>query len=66
VIELKGGGLTIKVKGGELSVSQVRFPEHSWTSATVDGQAVKRDDDLILLSKERTLKAGEQLVIVLS
>jgi non-lysosomal glucosylceramidase len=66
VIELKRTGLTIKVRGGELSVSQVRFPEHSWASATVDGQAVRRDDDLILLGKERTLKAGEQLVIVLS
>jgi non-lysosomal glucosylceramidase len=66
VIELKGGGLTIKVRGGELSVSQVRFPEHSWASATVDGQVVRRRDDLILLTEERTLKAGEKLVIALS
>jgi non-lysosomal glucosylceramidase len=66
VIELKGDGLTIKVRGGELSVSRVRFPEHSGASATVDGQAARRDDDLILLGEERSLKAGEQLVIALS
>jgi uncharacterized protein (DUF608 family) len=66
VIELRGGGLTIKVRGGELSLSQVRFSEDSWVSAAVDGQAVRRDQDLILLGKERSLKAGEQLVIALS
>jgi non-lysosomal glucosylceramidase len=66
VIELKGPGLTIKVRGGELSVSRLRLPGYSWSTATVDGQTAGRDDDAVLLRTARTVKAGEQLVIALS
>jgi non-lysosomal glucosylceramidase len=62
VIELRGSTVILAVKGGELVVSRLRLPGLLGT-ATVDGQAVKRDGDMVLLGKQRVLKAGDRLML---
>jgi hypothetical protein len=62
VVELKGSTVTLIVKGGDLTVSNLRMPGLSG-AATVDGQAVRRNGDLILLGKHHTLRAGDRLVV---
>ena len=62
VVELKGTTVTLTVKGGQLAVSQLRFPEHSGV-ATVQGQVAARNGDLILLGRLHTLQAGDGLVV---
>jgi uncharacterized protein (DUF608 family) len=62
VVELKGSTVTLTVKGGELAVSKLRLPSFPG-AAVVDGQTAQRDGALILLGKERTLRAGDRLVV---
>jgi non-lysosomal glucosylceramidase len=62
VVELKESTVTLKVKGGELAVSKLRLPDRSG-AVTVDGQAAERNGDVILLGRQRTLKAGDRLVV---
>ena len=62
MVEMKGSTLTLTVKGGELSVSRLRLPRLSGT-ATVEGQAVERDGDVILLGRHHSLQAGDRLVV---
>jgi hypothetical protein len=66
VIELTGASVTLFVKGGELTVSRLRLPGRSGDAAVVDGQAAHRDGDLVMLGKERTLKAGDRLAVELN
>ena len=58
--------MNITVKGGELTVSRLRLPGCSWSTATVDGQTAGRDDDAVLLLTVRTLKAGDCLTVELN
>jgi non-lysosomal glucosylceramidase len=62
VVELKGSTVTLTVKGGELAVSRLRFPGRSGRT-TVQGQVAARDGDVILLGRDHTLQAGDDLVI---
>jgi uncharacterized protein (DUF608 family) len=61
-VELKGSTVTLTVKGGELAVSKLRLPRIAG-SPTVEGQAAKRDGDVILLGRRHTLQAGDRLVV---
>ena len=63
VVELKGSSINLIVKGGELTVSQLRLPGGSRGVAVVDGQSADRDGDLIVFAKERIVKAGDRLVV---
>jgi hypothetical protein len=62
VVELKGSTVTLTVKGGELLVSRLRLANRPG-AATVNGEATKRDGDLILLGRHRELKGGDRLVV---
>ena len=62
VIDLKGSTVTLTVKGGELMVSRLRLPGRPG-AATVEGRTAERKDDLILLGRDRTLQAGDHLVV---
>jgi non-lysosomal glucosylceramidase len=66
VIEIKSASVTITVKGGDLTVSRLRLPGCSWSTARVDGQTVGRDDDAVLLRTARTMKAGDCLTVELN
>jgi len=58
----RSGVGTLSVKGGELEISAVALP--TWPGrATVDGKAVVREGDAILLGGRRKLKSGESLAI---
>jgi non-lysosomal glucosylceramidase len=61
-IELQGSKVTLSIKGGELVVSKIRLPGFRGI-ATVDGQATKRNGDLILLGRDHTLQSGDRLVV---
>ena len=61
-IEFKGGGVTLSVKGGTLDVSRLRLAGFHGRP-TIDGKAVEREGDLILLGGQRQLKAGDSLVV---
>jgi hypothetical protein len=54
------------VKGGELTVSRLRLPDRSWSTATVDGQIAERDDDAILLGTARNLQPNDCLTVELN
>ncbi len=62
VVELKGSTVTLTVKGGELSVSRIRLPGLPG-AATVEGQAAKRNGEVVLLDQRHTLQAGDFLVL---
>jgi non-lysosomal glucosylceramidase len=62
VVEMKRSKVSVAVKGGELAISKLRLPGFSG-KAFVDGQAAELDGELILLGKNRTLRAGERLTI---
>jgi hypothetical protein len=62
VVERKKSTVTLTVKGGELAVSKLWLPGHSG-AVTVDGQAAERNGDVILLGRQRILKAGDRLVV---
>jgi non-lysosomal glucosylceramidase len=61
-IELQGSTMTLSVKGGELVVSKLRLPGLSGT-ITVDGQAVERHGDIILLGRQHRLQAEDRIVV---
>jgi len=61
-----GTTVTITVKGGELTVSRLRLPDRSWSTATVDGQIAERDDDAILLGTARNLQPNDCLTVELN
>jgi len=61
-IALRNGTATLQVKGGELTVSRMRLPSLAGP-VTVDGEAVRRDGDVIVLSQPRLLHAGERIVV---
>jgi uncharacterized protein (DUF608 family) len=62
VVELRGPTVTLTVKGGELVVSRLWLPDRPG-AATVQGQPVERNGDLIMLGRYHTLKIGERLVV---
>jgi hypothetical protein len=73
VIEIKETGrteggttVTITVKGGELTVSRLRLPGRSRSTAMVDGRTAGRDHDAIFLGTARTLQAGDSLAVELN
>jgi uncharacterized protein (DUF608 family) len=61
-VALKRSMATVTVKGGELSLSRIRLPGLTG-AATVDGRAVRREGDVILLGAERNLKPGDRIVV---
>jgi hypothetical protein len=62
VVELKGSTVTLIVHGGELVVSRLRLPRRS-DAVIAEGHTTERNGDLIVLGRQRTVKAGDRLVV---
>jgi non-lysosomal glucosylceramidase len=60
--ELQGETVTLKVIGGQLTISRLRLPGRSG-AVTIDGRTAERDGDVILLGELQTLNAGDRLAL---
>ncbi|WEK52133.1 MAG: GH116 family glycosyl-hydrolase [Candidatus Kaistia colombiensis] len=62
-LERQDGRVSLTVKGGELDVARITLPFLKG-AVSVDGAAVERDGDTVVLPATRSLKAGDRLTLV--